>query len=242
MASDAGQVILVEGMDDLHAVAGFFRKLGLTKFIDTGRRTLTLQWVEDGSKLDIISAGSVEEARDFEDTLRDLEALDDTASLALVVDADADHANRWRSIETVLTRMGYNPPKIPTPEGTIVCGEGARPARIGVWIMPDNQQAGMLETFLSNCVPDGNVHPVWMAADSHTLALQGAVDEARRFKNVHLDKAKIHNYLAWSDPPGLPFGQAILKGILDAESEQAAAFLRWIREVFGFRGISGEDG
>lgn len=242
MSSNAGQVILVEGMGDLHAIAGFFQSLQLTSLHDRhSRNPLRLVWNENGSRLNIVSAGSVQNVNRELKTLHVLEkdGISDCKALALVVDADTDPANRWRSVESTLRAIGHEPPDSPSPAGTILESDTALFPRIGVWIMPDNRQAGMLETFLGMCVPQGAENPLWQRALALTDAVKAEIAESSRFKDVHLDKARIHSYLAWNDPPGIPLGQAVLKRILDPESEWASIFLRWIRDVFEFHGNPG---
>lgn len=240
MKLTAGQLILVEGIDDMHTVANLFRSLKLTDIVKREPDRLRLRWLDDGSVFEIVPSGGVDSIRDFHETILALRSLDDAKALALVVDADNSVENRWKSIASTLLEMGHTPPSSPASTGTILKSDTARPACIGVWIMPDNQQAGMLETFLGMCVPQGGENPIWQRALAQTDAVRGEIDESSRFKDVHLDKARIHNYLAWNDPPGVPLGQAVLKNILDAQSEQAGVFLQWIRDVFGFHSTSGD--
>lgn len=237
MSANAGQVILVEGMDDLHTIAGFLQSLRLTSLHDRhSRNPLRLVWNENESRLNIVSADSVQNVNRELRTLHVLEkgGISDCKALALVVDADDNPVNRWRSVAAALRAVGHNPPDVPLSTGTILDSDIAQISRIGVWIMPDNQQAGMLETFLGMCVPRGGENPIWQRALAQTDAVKVEIAESSRFKDVHLDKARIHSYLAWNDPPGVPLGQAVLKKILDPESEQAAMFLQWIRDVFEF--------
>lgn len=232
MALDARQVILVEGMDDLHAIAGFFNRLELTEFVARKKQSLSLRWFNGGNKIDIVSSGGIDETKDLSRTLADIEMLDDCTALALVVDADVSLENRWRSVQATLRAIGHEPPDSPEPRGTVLTSESAVIPRIGVWIMPDNRQAGMLETFLGMCVPKGDNNPIWRRALAQTDLVFAEIAEPERFKNVHLDKARIHSYLAWTEPPGLSLGQAVLKNTLDSKSEQAGVFLNWLRVVF----------
>lgn len=244
MSSNAGHVILVEGMGDLHAIAGFFHALELTLVDDRhSKNPLRLNWKENGTRLNIQSADSVQKVKRALKTLYVLEndGISDCKAVALVVDADDNPVDRWRSVAATLRAIGHEPPSNPSFAGTIMESPTAKIPRIGVWIMPDNQQAGMLETFLGMCVPQGGENPIWQRALAQTDAVRAEIAEPSRFKNVHLDKARIHNYLAWSDPPGVPLGQAVLKKILDPSSEQAAVFLQWIRDVFEFRSPSGDE-
>ena len=54
----------------------------------------------------------------------------------------------------------------------------------------------------------------------------------QKYKPVHRSKAKIHTYLAWQDIPGRPMGQAITANILNANSELAMKFAKWLKELF----------
>lgn len=243
MSSNAGQVILVEGIGDLHAVAGFFHSLKLTSLYDGKYKgsPLRLVWCENNSRLNIVSADSVQKVNRTLKTLHVLEndGISDCKVLALIVDADESLENRWRSVQSTLQAIGHEPPDAPKPCGTVLVCDSARIPRVGVWIMPDNQRSGMLETFLGMCVPQGGENPIWQRALAQTDAVHAEIDEPSRFKDVHLDKARIHSYLAWNDPPGVPLGQAILKNILDSRSEHAGIFLQWIRDVFEFHSASG---
>lgn len=235
MSSNAGHVILVEGMDDLHTIAGFLRSRGLTSLYDSrSRNPLRLIWNENKLRLNIVSAGSVQNASRELRTLHVLEndGISDCKALALVVDADESLENRWRSVQATLRAIGQEPPDSPEPRGTVLTSESAVIPRIGIWIMPDNRQAGMLETFLGMCVPQGSENPVWRRALAQTDLVHAEILEPERFKNAHLDKARIHNYLAWTDPPGVSLGQAVLKNTLDSKSAHAGVFLKWLRAVF----------
>ncbi len=76
----------------------------------------------------------------------------DLERFGIVVDADEDIANRWRSIKGALRSAGYTDlPEQPDPTGTIVDHEDL--PRLGVWIMPNNVLAGMLEDYMALLVP-----------------------------------------------------------------------------------------
>jgi hypothetical protein len=98
----------------------------------------------------------------------------------------------------------------------------------GIWIMPDNQGHGMLETFLRYLVPD-HQSALWSHAERSTA---DALDHGGTYRRSHSDKAQIHTWLAWVDPPGERFGTALLKKILDASAPSAALFVRWFKELY----------
>ena len=99
--------------------------------------------------------------------------------------------------------------------------------KFGVWIMPDNQQEGMLETFLSFMVEDKN-ETIWQYA-------QGVVKEAKNkgaaFKDSHFDKANIYTFLAWQDEPGRQLHQAIKERILNPSHPKADVYFNCFKAL-----------
>jgi hypothetical protein len=144
--------------------------------------------------------------------------------IGVIIDADADLAKRWRDIQTILAGGGYtNLPERPAPEGTIIEQE-SRPT-VGIWIMPDNEIPGNLETFVSLLVPAGDV--LWPhAAD----VIQQLPD--RRFADKDTGKAHVHTWLAWQQSPGTPMGWAITRKFLDPTAPHAHTLLAWLRRLF----------
>ena len=94
--------------------------------------------------------------------------------------------------------------------------------------MPDNQSRGMLETFLAYIINDaGGI--VW------TYATEASLEAKRRgapFRSAHLDKVKIHTWLAWQDPPGKTLGSALRDRCLDPNSPRCADFVAWLKLLF----------
>lgn len=164
---------------------------------------------------------------------------------AILVDADDDPTARWASLRSRLHRWF---PGFPTtsPAGGVVLdiapGQvdiSPRLRRVGVWMMPDNQARGMLETFLLALRPDTSPEMFAHVERSTDIARQIGVStdgsEAERavFKQVHRDKALIHTWLAWhGDPPGRQLHQAIMEKTLDPTLPFAAPFVAWFKQVF----------
>ena len=101
--------------------------------------------------------------------------------------------------------------------------------KLGVWIMPDNESCGMMETFLKFLVPKSD-DPILSFA---TKARDEAKSLGAPFKPAHADKAVIHTWLAWQDPPGRQLHDAIVQKILDPKSPHAAPFVAWFRSLYG---------
>ncbi|HEY8375848.1 MAG TPA: DUF3226 domain-containing protein, partial [Nannocystis sp.] len=113
------------------------------------------------------------------------------------------------------------------PEGCVAaCSRTGR--RFGVWIMPDNTSAGMLETFLKYLLPDGH-DALWAHAQQ---AATRAHDRGAPFKQAHVDKANIYTWLAWQNPPGRQLHDAVKQRILRPDSPHAEPFVAWFCRLF----------
>lgn len=151
--------------------------------------------------------------------------------LGIIVDADYSAQQRWQSIrdrcsETrVLSNIDW-PEHIP-PEGFVKQVEPN--LRLGIWIMPDNQAEGMIETFLAYLVPGEETDPLWRYTQE---AVKTAQDLNAPFKEKHIDKAKIHTWLAWQDEPGQQLHGAVQQKILDPKHPRSKPFVDWFRRLY----------
>src|SRR5262245_12968876 len=130
--------LLVEGKDDLHTVIHLVRRHGLD--YDNPVEGLPYIHATDGYSplLDALSVAAKSYKR-----------------LGVVIDADLDPKGRWNELHHRLKTVGIELPEASSTGGNIVTGIG-HDWRIGVWLMPDNSQAGTLETFLARLVPFGD--------------------------------------------------------------------------------------
>lgn len=147
-------------------------------------------------------------------------------TIGVVLDADRNFAGRWQGIKHKLRDDPYVLPDEPDLDGTIIEAVDTMP-RIGVWLMPNNVDSGMLEDFCRELAP----------ADAVKFAEQcvaGAKEkEFATFKDVHQAKAVIHTYLAWQDEPGKPLGQSIATQVLNPNTDIAKTFVDWLKRLFG---------
>lgn len=148
-------------------------------------------------------------------------------ALGIIADANNNAGKKW---DRLRERCGASFSDLPDylPEGGLIAENDAG-LKLGVWLMPDNQSHGMMETFLTYLVPDDG--------DSVLKHAESARDGARAlgapYKDAHADKAKIHTWLAWQDPPGQQLHGAVMQRLLDPCSPHAAAFVKWFRSLFG---------
>ena len=148
----------------------------------------------------------------------------------ILLDADDDMAAKWDSIRDCCEP--YFPMLRETEIGIegVVLSDAESGQKLGIWIMPDNQSGGMLETLLLKLV---------RGSESDAL-LQFARDTCREakerfaapYKDSHVHKAEIHTWLAWQDEPGQQLHAAIDQRILDPKSENAKPFVTWFRNLF----------
>ncbi len=147
-------------------------------------------------------------------------------ALGIVVDADSDGAAQWQRIRARCLPSFPNLPRELPADGLVHANQAG--LRLGVWIMPDNMLGGMLETFLAYLVPDQR-KDVWAYA-CEAVARARAIGAPIR--EAHLDKARIHTWLAWQEPPGGQLHHAILQRILDPKAPSAKPFIDWFRRLY----------
>jgi Protein of unknown function (DUF3226) len=205
---DGPTVLLVEGKDDCHVTLALCVKYEIPE---------TFGIYECGSDKKVIQR---------------LNALISSADapriIGLVLDADRpDLGGRWSQIRSKLEHYhSYVLPTSPGPDGTIVEPVDVGP-RLGFWLMPNNQNTGMLEDFCADMITE--------------IAITGTrecIDIARTkgittFKDVHYAKAVVHTFLALQDEPGMPLGQSITAQTLRAETPATRTFVTWLIRLFG---------
>jgi hypothetical protein len=147
-------------------------------------------------------------------------------ALGIVLDADTDPAARWNRLRARCIEILPGFPSDPLPEGLV--SKTSSGVRFGVWLMPDNTTGGMMESFLSTLIrPDGE--KLWRYARGAT---HGSKEHGALFRESHADKAAMHTWLAWQDPPGNQLHVAVLRKLVDASSDQAKPFVDWFRSLF----------
>lgn len=212
----------VEGEDDLHAIAHLLIQHGID--YDTKRSELP----------QIRIAGSVQKLLDGVQTAV---ILSNKRAVGFVLDADSPLLERWREVRERLATVQVETPETPLANGFIGSSE-AHLARVGVWLMPDNQQDGKLETFLQTLVAERD-----RLLDHSKEATCRAKQLGARFTEADQDKAVIRAWLAWQEEPGMPYGRAIRRRYFRHKSPAANAFVAWFRSLYGIqdRAPSGPD-
>lgn len=209
------RLLLVEGHDDRFVIANLYEKATKTTWEQSER-----QYLVDidplGSNQQVLSAVRVkwkESGRKY---------------VGIVVDADEATAGRWNQVKAHAPQevAGLLPQAIPT-EGLVVNLPSGK--RFGAWIMPDNESAGMLETFLNtlrSTSKELSDHVVKSMRDAQPLM------NGKGWINAHADKAELHTWLAWQNPPGRQLHEAVMHNLLDITGPTAGAFVRWMKNLY----------
>ena len=218
------RILLVEGDDDQHVMWNLFQRR------DVPERFRVEQPVPERSADGERASGG--------DTVL-LESLDDwllesdLECLAVVLDADEKGVeSRWQSIRHRLLNVGqFQLPQNHAETGIVVDlslrPRSPRSIRFAAWIMPDNRSRGMLEDFVIRLIRGDDA--MLARVDNFLNSIPSA---ECRFSSAHLPKARIHTWLAISERPGRPMGQAIASDkYIDVNHPSVAIFLDWVRRA-----------
>lgn len=203
--------LLVEGAEELRVIPQLMEANGVT-------------WNRGEEPLNIINCDGVENLLKPKYISAQLKTPNGLTHLGIVIDADEEPDNRWKSLYNACLPNIPNLPQNLPAAGLIMTLESG--IKFGVWMMPDNQSRGMLETFLAYLVPDNNL---WQYTQNKVIE---AKQQGATYRDYHLDKANIHTYLAWQDPPGKQLHDAVKQRILNQSYPQSANFLRWLQELY----------
>ena len=147
-------------------------------------------------------------------------------ALGVIVDADDEFPARWERLKQLCGEFAGEVPDDLPPNGLIHVSPAG--LRVGVWIMPDNSSRGMMETFLARLLsPDCS--SIWEKAQT---SCEEVGSHPNSHNPAHRDKAKIHTYLAWIEPPGRTLPEAIIAKAIDAKLPLADQFISWFMSLF----------
>lgn len=175
--------LLVEGNDEKQFLKSLFKKLDLP------------------INFDIIDCNSIANVK-VELRIR-LKSSNNTKVLGVIIDADNNLDSAWQSMRDILVRSKkYTPPEELPLNGLVLHPNDDSDVIVGVWIMPNNCERGMLEDFLAKNIPNDDKLMPYVDKAMTEIEEQGI----NEYKAVHKPKARIHNWLAWQEPPGCPMG------------------------------------
>jgi hypothetical protein len=202
---DTDKVLLVEGVNDCHVVMALCKAHNVPE---------TFGIYECGSYVGV---------------LKRLNALiirpNPPQVIGVMLDADTSVQGRWQSIKSKLQDYSYTFLNKPDADGTVVETSSDQP-KLGFWLMPNNQDSGMLEDFCAELAQPESL------AFARECVEQAQARQVTTFKEVHRSKAVIHTYLAWHDEPGYPLGKAITSQALRPHTDVAVKFTNWLIRLF----------
>lgn len=208
-ATEFQQVLLVEGKTDLHVVLALCQQYHVTENFD------------------------IRDCDGISRLLRHLSLLltnpSNIKTIGIIIDADNDMKARLDQIRNVLSPYGYLVPKALSNTGLVCSSSLAMYPKMGLWLMPDNVNMGMVEDFAISLVSP--VDELMMEAENELLHIEQR--GINRYPKSHRSKAKIHTYLAWQSEPGMPIGLSVTQKVLDSNHPIAKSFVQnWLIPLF----------
>ena len=196
--------LLVEGNDDQHVIWALCEKFKVPEAFD------------------VVDCGGIEELLKGIPVHFKKSGID---TIGIIIDADVDIHARWNTLKTILSKTGFVAPEAFPKTGLILQNNDQK---VGVWIMPDNNDNGMLEDFISFLVPeDDKLLPV---VDSTLHEIEEK--QLNKYSAIHKSKARIHTWLAWQEAPGTPLGLSITKRYLSTDEKTCKNLINWLIKLF----------
>ena len=162
-------------------------------------------------------------------------------TVGFVLDADEFPVSRWQAVRDRLQECGVetegtDPQEIQTlqtiPEQGFIGRSRTFEARVGVWLMPDNQNAGALEHFLESLIPNSGDGENSLFTFAKSCTATANAHHGALIREVDSLKANLACWLAWQSNPGRPYGTAIRARYFQHESPTALQFVDWFRRLF----------
>ena len=196
-------VLLLEGNDDCNIIK---------KFCKNNQININFGFCNCGNDSKVLSA------------LNSLLRKSETQIIGVILDADEDIDACYQKIKNQIKDF-YPILPVKFPKTGLVLAPENLP-KLGIWIMPNNQDNGALEDFYLKLV-----------TGIDTDFIKKCIKTAKQkkltsFKPQHKNKAIMHTYFAWQDKPGMPLYSAINKIALNYNKEIAKNFKVWIEKLF----------
>jgi hypothetical protein len=216
-------ILIVEGPDDLLFIKRFCEECKITpefEFLNT------LQPPIEG----------FEQARKaFQNLIESSLRGSENISIGIIVDADdTKKVNRRDSLTDALQTSGFATgteiKKIrDTLSGDAYLEDKSTTAniRVGIWIMPNNQDEGDLETFVASLVPEQKNNLLLKLAEESLVKAQSIATY-----KIPASKGLIYTYLAWQRQPGKPFWHKATTKYLDITVPEAQKLADWLTRLF----------
>ncbi|PPD02792.1 MAG: hypothetical protein CTY29_11820 [Methylobacter sp.] len=151
--------------------------------------------------------------------------------IAAIVDADYEEHNGSYSktldrLSKVVAPFGFTlePDQV---ENNGLCFKNSDGlADFGLWIMPRNQHAGMLEDWVKSCIDEDEQALFEHAAN---VVQQLATP---KFPPHKISKAEVATWLAWQKEPGHGLYHLVTEGLLNRQRPLFVELEQWLQKVF----------
>lgn len=152
------------------------------------------------------------------------------ARIGVVVDADnAEHGGGFAAtlerFTEALAEYGYQPNPALAAGWVFTHQDGL--ADLGLWIMPNNADEGMLEDWIKQCL-----HPDETRLFHHGEKSIDAIPDAPKFQPWHRTKAEVATWLAWQRKPEHGLYNAAQADLLNTEAPLFKGLQTWLAHVF----------
>jgi hypothetical protein len=101
-------------------------------------------------------------------------------------------------------------------------------ADFGLWIMPNNQDEGMLEDWIKHCVKQDE-----KTLFQHATEVVSALPQPK-FKPIHRTKADVATWLAWQNSPGHGLYRALWEKeiLIDQNNPWYQGLAGWLQDIY----------
>lgn len=154
----------------------------------------------------------------------------DIKTIGIIIDADNDVSSSWKSISNLLKDQNFKVPKKIPSDGFIGTNgkEKDEEQKVGVWIMPDNIQHGMLEDFITYLMPKDD--QLFTIASDVIDKIE--LDGLHKYEPIYKAKTLIHTWHAWQAKPRTSMGQNIRDSNFTSDHETCLKLIAWLNKLF----------
>ena len=150
--------------------------------------------------------------------------------IGVVVDADrvmhgSGFAATLQRFTDTLAQAGYQPN--PAAASGLVFKHQDGLADLGLWIMPNNADEGMLEDWIKHCL-----HPAETGLYQHGEKSIDAIPGGPKFQPWHRTKAEVATWLAWQKKPEHGLYNAVQSDLLNTDAPLFKELQAWLVQVF----------
>lgn len=222
---NSSHVLLVEGSVDKGFYEQVCKKLNLNPKIDVAVPRDYDGYFRNGR------ANVLLKMEDLLDELIDKDSV--TKQLAVMIDADYPETNGFgfnEVLDSVIKKAEGKQFYLNTESsnnGFIFQYESDKSIQFGLWIMPDNQNDGMLEDFIKTCIQSNEQLPLFQHAQKITSTLVEP-----KFHSIHQAKAEVATWLAWQKEPGHGLYLSIRDDLINRNHPLFEKMQNWLTQVF----------